>query len=196
MSTRLCFASRYTVPRKFRGSDSWNRRPLTMTMSPTVSAPVATPCADKSIAIVNADENTRFWPTLRADSDCWVARAASSYFARHSSYLRSSRSSLPKDFTCMHAHMCVHMVLHFGSTCYGCKRLYLEHVDQLQPRVYVCTMYIVHHACGRVVAVPVPWYCTPCCTSTLPTAELWYNLTASDITQAVTSVMMKVHSCW
>ena len=40
MSISACLFSRYTVPRKLSGSESWNKRPLTMTRSPTDMVPV------------------------------------------------------------------------------------------------------------------------------------------------------------
>ena len=39
MSMRDCLISLYTVPRKLRGIESWNTRPLIITKSPTVSVP-------------------------------------------------------------------------------------------------------------------------------------------------------------
>ena len=39
MSMRDCRTSRYTDPRKLRGSDNWNSSPFTITKSPTVIVP-------------------------------------------------------------------------------------------------------------------------------------------------------------
>ena len=39
ISTSDCLMSRYTDPRKFSGTESWNRRPFTITRSPTVIVP-------------------------------------------------------------------------------------------------------------------------------------------------------------
>ena len=39
ISTSDCLISRYTEPRKLRGTDSWNNRPFTITRSPTVMVP-------------------------------------------------------------------------------------------------------------------------------------------------------------
>ena len=100
MSTRLCFASRYTVPRKLSGSESWKSRPFTMTRSPTVSAPAWMSCVVSSMASVSEVEKMRFWPKLSAERECCVARAARSYAAWHSSKRRSSSRSLPKYLTC------------------------------------------------------------------------------------------------
>lgn len=36
---RACLTSRYTEPKNPKGTDSWNKRPLTITKSPTVMVP-------------------------------------------------------------------------------------------------------------------------------------------------------------
>lgn len=39
ISIRACLVSLYTVPRKFRGRESWNSSPFTITRSPTDRLP-------------------------------------------------------------------------------------------------------------------------------------------------------------
>lgn len=36
---RACLTSRYTEPKNPKGTDSWNKSPLTITKSPTVMVP-------------------------------------------------------------------------------------------------------------------------------------------------------------
>ena len=90
MSRRLWRVSRYTLPRKFRGRESWNSSPFTMTTSPTVSAPAATPSAQSTIAVARAAEKMRFCPPLRRLRLDWTLSAASSYPSRKRSYCSTS----------------------------------------------------------------------------------------------------------
>mmetsp|Transcript_31978 Transcript_31978/g.79085 ORF Transcript_31978/g.79085 Transcript_31978/m.79085 type:complete len:205 (+) Transcript_31978:492-1106(+) len=78
MSIRDWRVSRYTVPRKLRGTDSWNSRPLTITRSPTVSSPRATPPAHSSMAALMLALKMAFWPKLSALSELCVLMAAAS----------------------------------------------------------------------------------------------------------------------
>mmetsp|Transcript_11562 Transcript_11562/g.28076 ORF Transcript_11562/g.28076 Transcript_11562/m.28076 type:complete len:214 (-) Transcript_11562:2406-3047(-) len=99
MSISDCRVSRYTVPRKLSGTDSWNNRPFTITKSPTVSSPRATPAAHNSMAEEMEAEKMAFCPKLSADSELCVLSAAASYPCRHSSKRRLSCASLLKYFT-------------------------------------------------------------------------------------------------
>mmetsp|Transcript_1612 Transcript_1612/g.6440 ORF Transcript_1612/g.6440 Transcript_1612/m.6440 type:complete len:229 (-) Transcript_1612:822-1508(-) len=99
MSMSDCLVSRYTVPKKLRGTESWNSSPLTITRSPTVRSPRATPPAHSNIAAEMDAEKIAFWPKLSAlRLDC-VLSAACSYPSRHSSNRALSSFSLLKYFT-------------------------------------------------------------------------------------------------
>ena len=72
---------------------------MTITKSPTVSSPRATPPAHSSIAAESDAEKMAFWPKFRAEREVWVLIAAFSYPLRHSSNLLFSCASLLKYLT-------------------------------------------------------------------------------------------------
>ncbi|KAH3670867.1 hypothetical protein OGAPHI_000578 [Ogataea philodendri] len=69
MSKSDCFSSRYTEPKKLRGTDSWNTSWLINTKSPTVNEPAATPWHAMYIMAVKAEVKIRFWPEFKNASD-------------------------------------------------------------------------------------------------------------------------------
>ena len=78
MSIKDCRASRYTDPKKFSGTDSWNSNPCTMTKSPTVRFPCATPCAARSIAAERDAEKMAFCPKFNIPSELAIFKFACS----------------------------------------------------------------------------------------------------------------------
>jgi hypothetical protein len=67
ISIILCVNSRYTVPRKFRGTDNWKSNWLMRTRSPTVIAPDPETMLVAAIHMIDvrAVEKMMFWPELR-----------------------------------------------------------------------------------------------------------------------------------
>ena len=51
------------------GTESWNRRPLTMTRLPTLMLPAMMSWAAMIITTERAELNIEFWPKLRAAKD-------------------------------------------------------------------------------------------------------------------------------
>ena len=66
MSIRACLISLQTEPRKPSGTDSWNRRPLTMTRPPTLMLPARMSRAAMHMITDRAEENIKFWPKFSA----------------------------------------------------------------------------------------------------------------------------------
>ena len=96
MSNRLCFNSRYTVPRKFKGMLNWNTNPLIITKSPTVQVPAIRLSDPSHIMAVNATLKTRFCPALSKANELAVLSAGRSYLSSCLSYCLISYSSFPK----------------------------------------------------------------------------------------------------
>ena len=99
ISTIDCFASRYTVPKKFKGTESWKSKPFTMTKSPTVSSPVVTLLAANNIAVESAAEKMAFCPKFNPAKLVAIFKLACSTPFKLSSNLLTSCSSLLKYFT-------------------------------------------------------------------------------------------------
>jgi hypothetical protein len=85
MSSSDCFVSRYTVPRKLSGSDSWNKSPFMSTTSPTVMVPACTPRAASTMATERAAEKITLWPQFSADRLACVCTLAASTPCRQAS---------------------------------------------------------------------------------------------------------------
>ena len=86
MSIKACLISLYTDPRKPKGTESWKRRPLTMTRFPTVMVPSMISLAAITMIVERAAEKMNPWPKLRKARDQLVFREASSYFTKDLSY--------------------------------------------------------------------------------------------------------------
>lgn len=86
MSIKACLISLYTDPKKPKGTESWKRRPLTMTRFPTVMVPSMISLAAITMIVERAAEKMNPWPKLRKARDQLVFREASSYFTKDLSY--------------------------------------------------------------------------------------------------------------
>ena len=87
MSVILCVNSRYTVPRKLSGTESWKRSWLMRTRSPTVIAPPPT-IFDAAIHIipVKAVEKIMFWPEFSNANEVAILSEDFSYDCIAESY--------------------------------------------------------------------------------------------------------------
>jgi hypothetical protein len=76
----------YTDPMKLRGTDSWNKSPLTSTKSPTVAVPSTICCAVSIMIPVIPTESIAPCPKFKRLNDCCACMAAFWYPFRDCSY--------------------------------------------------------------------------------------------------------------
>mmetsp|Transcript_13814 Transcript_13814/g.51538 ORF Transcript_13814/g.51538 Transcript_13814/m.51538 type:complete len:313 (-) Transcript_13814:101-1039(-) len=129
MSMSACRNSLYVDPMKLRGKDSWKRRPLTSTRSPTEAVPEAISRAHSAMMAVRPRLKMTFWPKFRRLSDVCVRIIAFSYCASTSSYFFCSKSP-PLCVLMLSMFMSMSITLPFAwlSRSFISRRIRLRHV--------------------------------------------------------------------